>query len=127
MQFIQAIAQLTNGRAARTPSMNGFVKREDYENNPENARLFTPETEEAFDIVFVENPSRPEGAGEHRFLARKVKRPSDGSRRIVFDESAGAVMQIDAGFLNQIFLDAWEVCDLSLVEDALKLRGTGRW
>ena len=127
MQFNQAIVQLTNGRAARTPSMNGFVKREDYENNPENARLFTPETEEVFDIVFVENPSCPGGASEHRFLARRVRRP-DGSRRIVFDESAAeASMKVDAGFFNQIFLDAWEVCDLSLVEDALKRRGTGRW
>lgn len=126
MQFNQAIVQLTNGRAARTPSMNGFVKREDYENNPENAHLFTPEAEEVFDLVFVENPSCPGGAAEHRFLARRVRMP-DGSRRIAFDESAGVSMEVDAGFLNQVFLDAWEVCDLALVEDALKRRGTGRW
>ena len=126
MQFSHAIAQLTNGRAARTPSMNGFVKREDYENNPENARLFTPETVEVFDIVFVENPSRPGDPVEHRFLARRI-RTLDGSRRFTFDESAGTAMEIDAGFLNQVFLDAWEVCDLTLVEDALKRRGTGRW
>lgn len=126
MQFNQAIFQLTNGRVARTPSMNGFIKREDYENNPENARLFTPETEEAFDIVFVENPSRPGDPVEHRFLARGIRMP-DGSRRLAFDESVETSMEVDAGFLNQMFLDAWEVCDLSLVEDALKRRGTGRW
>lgn len=126
MQFNQAIFQLTNGRVARTPSMNGFIKREDYEDNPENARLFTPETEEAFDIVFVENPSRPGDPVEHRFLARRIRMP-DGSRRLAFDESVETSMEVDAGFLNQMFLDAWEVCDLSLVEDALKRRGTGRW
>lgn len=126
MQFTHAVAQLTNGRAARTPSMNGFVKREDYENNPENARLFTPETEEVFDIVFVENPSRPGDPVEHRFLARTIRTP-DGSHRFAFDESTETSMEVDACFLNQMFLDAWEVCDLSLVEDALKRRSTGRW
>lgn len=126
MQFNHAIAQLTNGKATRTPSMNGFVKREDYENNPENARLFTPETEEVFDIVFVENPSRPGDPVEHRFLVRRIRTPH-GSRRFVFDESMDTSMKVDACFLNQMFLDVWEVCDLSLVEDALKRRGTGRW
>jgi hypothetical protein len=126
MQFNYAITQLRNGRAARTPSMNGFIKREDYENNPENASLFTPETEEVFDIVFVENPSLPGGPVEHRFLTRKVRMP-DYSRRFVFDESSKTAMSIDACFLNLVFQDTWEVCDLSLLEDALERRDTGRW
>lgn len=134
MDFSSAINQMTNGTAARTPLMNGYVKREDYVNNEANASLFTTAdstdvVEAVYQITFVENPTRTGGADptQFSFTARSI-RHSDGSLdRVVVDLTDTDTMSVDAEFLRAMISRDWDVFDLATVQNAISARTTGRW
>lgn len=133
MDFRSAITRLANAKAAKTPSMNGYVKREDYENNTANAAMFASSNDDVveavFQITFVENPSRSGGSAptQYSFTAKSV-RHADGSRdAVVFDTSDSDTMSVDAPFLQLLVSGDWDVYDLSAVQEAVSARTTGRW
>ena len=135
MDFSSVLSQLANGKAAKTPSMNGYVKREDYENNTENAALFASPinnndvVEAVYKITFVENPSRTEGSAPtmYEFTARSIRRANGTLDREVFDLSDSDTMSVDAEFLRLMVSRDWDVVDLTAVQSAVAARTTGRW
>lgn len=133
MDFTSVLSQLANGKAARTPSMNGYVKREDYENNTENAALFASSNndvvEAVYKITFVENPSRSGSPSPtmYEFTARSIRRADGTLDRVVFDLADADTMPVDAEFLQLLVSRDWEVVDLAVVQEAITARTTGRW
>lgn len=133
MDFSAVLSQLANGKAARTPSMNGYVKREDYENNTENAALFASSgndvVEAVYKITFVENPTRAGGSSPtaYEFTARSIRRADGALDRVVFDLADADTMSVDAEFLRLMVSRDWDVADLATVQSAVAARTTGRW
>jgi len=133
MDFSSVLSQLANGKAAKTPSMNGYVKREDYENNAENAALFASSNndvvEAVYKITFVENPTRTGGSNPtmYEFTARSIRRADGTLDRVVFDLADTDTMPVDAEFLRLMASRDWEVVDLATVQSAVAARTTGRW
>lgn len=133
MDFSSAITRLANAKAAKTPSMNGYVKREDYENNTANAAMFASSgddvIEAVFQITFVENPSRSGGTApsSYSFTAKSIRHP-DGSRdAVVFDPADSDSMPVDVAFLQLLVARDWDIYDLPVVQAAISTRSTGRW
>ena len=132
MTLPNALLQLRNGLAARTPSMNGYIKREDYENNVQNAALFASandDTVEAvFKVTFVENPSRTgTSPATYEFDAKTWMRADGRVDRIVFDLTDSTTMSVDAEFMQLLVSDKWEVVDLAEIQAAVSARTSGRW
>lgn len=133
MDFSSVLSQLANGKAAKTPSMNGYVKREDYENNTANAALFASSNndvvEAVYKITFVENPSRTGSPSptSYEFTARSIRRADGTLDRVVFDLADTDTMSVDAEFLRLMASRDWDVADLAVVQDAITARITGRW
>lgn len=133
MDFSSVLNQLSNGKAAKTPSMNGYVKREDYENNSANAALFASANDDVveavYKITFVENPSRTGGSSptSYEFTARSIRRADGTLDRVVFDLADADTMSVDAEFLRLMVSRDWDVADLSVVQAAVAARTTGRW
>ena len=133
MDLSSAITQMSNNQAAKTPSMNGYVKREDYENNSANAAMFASSNDDTieavFQITFVENPTRTGGTAptQYSFTAKSVRHP-DGSRdAVVFDPADQDTMSVDAAFMQLMISREWSIYTLSDVVDAVNARTTGRW
>lgn len=133
MDFSSVLSQLANGKAAKTPFMNGYVKREDYENNTENAALFASSNndvvEAVYKITFVENPTRTGGSNPtmFEFTARSIRRADGTLDRVVFDLADTDTMSVDAEFLRLMVSRDWDVVDLAMVQSAVAARTTGRW
>jgi hypothetical protein len=133
MDFSSVLSQLANGKAAKTPSMNGYVKREDYENNSANAALFASSNndvvEAVYKITFVENPSRTGSPSptSYEFTARSIRRADGTLDRVVFDLADTDTMSVDAEFLRLMASREWDVADLAVVQEAITARITGRW
>lgn len=133
MDFSSVLSQLANGKAAKTPSMNGYVKREDYENNSANAALFASSNndvvEAVYKITFVENPSRIGGSSptSYEFTARSIRREDGTLDRVVFDLADADTMSVDAEFLRMMASRDWDVADLAVVQESIAARTTGRW
>lgn len=123
MDFSQVLKNMHNGDAAKTPRMHGYVKREDYENNSENAALFAEGAKAVFDLVFVPNPQANSAAVEVRLRAREDEgRFGDTLITLVDGE-----LVVDPFLMTQVISSDWEIYRTLDLERNLATLGSARW
>ena len=123
MDFIQAVRSMKSGQAVRTPRMHGYVQREDFENNAENASLFANGASAVFDLGFVPNPVKDPQDPPRAFRCEERRLPSGRTRVSVLEGS----MELDAELLSELLAEDWDAFSLDDLVSAARSEKTGRW
>ena len=116
MTFSSAIRYLTNGKAAKTPTMMGYVYRTDFQKSEGD------QWKEKYTIGFKERSDSANTDGDSKSLYAYVFTVASDGNVTVEDPSAG--MKLDGQLLTALASEDWTIGNQSDYEDART--GTGR-
>lgn len=116
MTFADAVSQLVGGKAAKTPSMSGYVERIDVEPNLADADADADVS--AYRLSFVRRPG-PTGSDRSTFafVVTRNRKTFVTTVDVTFDDSTSA-MTVSPQFLQMMLSSDWLVADTSELESA---------
>ena len=108
MTFSSAIRYLTDGKAAKTPTMMGYVYRTDFQKSEGD------QWKEKYTIGFKERSDSVNTDGDSKSLYAYVFTVASDGNVTVEDPSGG--MKLDGQLLQCLASDTWEIYDQSVLE-----------
>ena len=108
MTFSSAIRYLSDGKAAKTPTMMGYVYRTDFQKGVND------QWKEKYTIGFKERSDSANTDGDSKSLYAYVFTVASDGNVTVEDPSGG--MKLDGQLLQCLASDTWEIYDQSVLE-----------